>query len=271
MKINKKANSRFDFVIKNNILSKSKRSQVTIFIIFGLILIVSMVLLFILIKKPDFQVEDVENPQAYIESCVRDAVEEAIEILSKQGGDITPKGSVMYQGENITYLCYNANYYVPCVNQRPLLIEHIEGEITNYISPKVNTCFDNLKTELERKNYGIVIGEMKLNTKLQTNQVVVDINRDFKMTKRDEAREFKNFKAGLMHSIYELAKVSSNIVNQEARFCNFDILSYMIFYPEYNLDKFRTGDSDIIYTIRERRSGDKFVFAVKSCTLPPGF
>jgi len=250
----------------------NSKGQVTIFIILGLILIVGMTLIFLLIKKPSFETEDVENPQAYIQSCVKEFTNEAIDILSRQGGDIIPKGSVMYQGGDLTYLCYNAEYYVPCINQRPLLIEHIQDEITNYISPKVNNCFHTLKSELEKKNYNVELGEvMDLTTKLQTKQVLVDIDRDFKMTKRDESREFKNFKVGLLHSIYELSKIGTEIVNQEARFCNFDILSYMVFYPEYNMDKFRTGDSDIIYTIRERRSGDKLVFAVKSCTLPPGF
>jgi len=45
----------------------------------------------------------------------------------------------------------------------------------------------------------------------------------------------------------------------------------MIFYPKYDMNKFRTGDSDIIYSIKDRLSGEEFVFAVKSCTLPPGF
>lgn len=250
---------------------KNKRGQVTIFIILALIIIVGIILLFLLIKRPSFEIEDVENPQAYIQSCTRDAVEEAIEILMPQGGDINPEGSVMYQGEEITYLCYNANYYVPCVNQRPMLIEHIQGEIDSYIIPRVENCFNGLKAKLEEKNYDVFMGEMELATQLQTKQVVVNINRDFKMSKRDETREFKNFKASLVHPVYDLAKIGMEIANQEAHYCNFDILGFMIIYPEYDANKFRTGDADIIYTIRDIATNQEFKFAVRSCAMPAGF
>ncbi len=252
------------------ILGFNRRGQITIFIILALIIIVGIVLIFVLIKKPEIQIEDVENPQAYIESCTREAVEEALEILMPQGGDLEPKGGVMYDGKEITYLCYNAEYYKPCINQRPMLIEHIENEITSYIEPRISNCFQTLSSKLEGR-YDVQMGNMQLTTKLQTKQVVVNINRDFKMTRDDKVRSFNNFKVNLIHPIYEISKVAMEIVNQEARFCNFDILSYMILYPDYDLDKFRTGDSDTIYTIKDRITGEEFVFAVKSCTLPPGF
>lgn len=252
-------------------LRKNNKAQVTIFVILALIMVVAIIILFLLINRPSFEIVNAENPQAYIESCTRDAVEEAVDILSEQGGDITPIGSTIYKSKNITYLCYNANYYEPCINQRPLLIEHIENEIKDYIWDSVDNCFNSLAEELEKKNYEVSIGEIELTTKLQTNQIVVDINRDFTMTKNDKTQEFNSFKMNLINGLYGLSKIAAEIVNQEARFCNFDILGFMIIYPEYDVDKFRTGDSDIIYTLRERRSGDKFMFAVRSCTLPPGF
>ena len=45
----------------------------------------------------------------------------------------------------------------------------------------------------------------------------------------------------------------------------------MLIYPEYNLDKIRTGDPDIIYTIKDRGTKKEFVFAVRTCVLPAGF
>ena len=120
---------------------RKNKAQVTIFIILAMLIIVVVAILFLLFRTPGIQVQDVENPQAYIEGCVKDFTEEAIDILSEQGGDINPKGSIEYNNKNLTYLCYNANYYLPCVNQRPLLVEHIQDEITNYIRPKTEKCF----------------------------------------------------------------------------------------------------------------------------------
>ena len=255
-------------------IRKSKlnnRGQITIFIILALIIVVSIILLFLLIKKPQFQVEDIENPQAYIDSCVSEFTEEAINVLSEQGGDINPEGSTMFRGKNITYLCYNANFYEPCIMQRPDLITHIENEITGYIEPKVDNCFNALKAKLEKKNYGIEMGNMQLQTELQTGKVVINIDRDFKMTKREETRSFDNFKSIISSPINGLAEVAMEIANQEAKYCNFDILGYMIFYPEYNLDKFRPGEGDVIYQLRHIQTNKRFVLAIRSCALPPGF
>lgn len=249
----------------------NKRGQITIFIIIAMILVVAIIILFLLIRKPQLQVSDVENPQAYIDSCTRQFTEEAIGILSKQGGDIKPQGSVMYEDVNITYLCYNSEYYKPCIMQRPMLIEHIQDEITAYIKPKVEDCFLSLKTELEKKNYDIKIGNMQLQTKLQIGQVVIDINRDFKMTKNENTRSINNFKSVVINPIYDLAKIATEISNEEAKQCEFDILDFMIYYPKYDLRKFRTGDSDNIYFITDLATKQKLNFAIKSCVLPAGY
>ena len=227
-------------------------------------------MLFLIMRSPRPEIVDEENPQAFIESCTKQAVEEAIEILMPHGGDIVPKGSTMYLDIDRTYLCYNANYYTPCVNQRPMLIEHIENEITNYIEPRIENCFNVLESQLEGR-YDIESGNMLIQTDLTSKLISVNIDRHFKMSRQDKVREFNNFKTSFVHPLYNLAEVAIEIVNQEIRYCNFDILGYMIFYPEYDLDKFRPGEGDIIYQIKHIPTNKEFIFAVRSCALPPGF
>ncbi len=249
-----------------------KKGQITVFIILALVIIVIIAIIFLLKKPPKSIVINENNPQAYIDSCTREAVEEAITILSMNGGDIIPKGSVLYDGRERTYLCYNSEYYKPCINQRPMLIEHIESLITNYTTPKIANCFNNLQSEFEGR-YDIEIApNMEIKTKLQPKQVSIEINRDFKMTRKDATHEFKSFKVNILHPIYDLAKIATEITNQESKYCNFDNLGYMIIYPDYEIKVERAGsrDEDKIYIISERVSEKEFVFAIRSCLLPPG-
>jgi len=248
----------------------NKKGQVTIFVIIALIIVVSMLLLFLLFKAPEPEIIDEDNPQAFIESCTREAVEEALDILMPQGGDINPKGSLMYYNINRTYLCYNANYYLPCINQRPMLIEHVENEINNYIEPRVANCFNILKSKLEER-YAIETGDMNLNTKIGPNQISVKINKYFKISKEDKTITFEEFKINIIHPIYDILKIAMEIVDQEIRFCNFDILGYMVFYPRFGLEKLRPGNSETIYKIKDRTTNEEFIFAIRSCALPPGF
>ena len=266
----KSSNSHLNSAIKFLRLSESKRSQITIFIILGLVLIVGFMIVFLLINPPEVKVIDEKNPQAFIESCTEGAVEEAIDTLSKKGGDISPKGYISYNGTEITYLCYNENIYDPCINQRPLLIEHIEKEITNYITPIVTECFNDLENKL-RDNYDVESSGLKVETRLQSKNIAVKINRNIKITREGEVREFNEFRMHLISPIYDFAKIAMEIANQESRFCNFDELGFMIFYPNFDVTKFITGDADIIYVIKEVSTDQKFTFAVRSCTLPPGY
>lgn len=249
--------------------NKQNKGQVTIFIVIALIIVAGLLIIFLIWRKPTLTVFPETNPSAYIEKCMKDYGKEAIEILSEQGGDIEPEGSIRYKDKNITYLCYNANYYVPCVNQRPMLIEHIEQEITNYLEPKMRSCFSSLRDELEKRGYTVSMGEMNIVTGLQTRKVSITAERSLKLTKNNEVRNFEKFKASLANPIYDLAKIAMEISNQESHYCNFDVLGFMILYPKYDIKKFREDDSTI-YILKEVASGEEFTFAIRSCAVRAG-
>ena len=249
----------------------NNKAQVTIFIILALILIVGIVFIFLLRRGPEVSVVSEENPQAYIEGCTRDALEEALDLIMINAGDIEPKSTVLYQGQNISYLCYQENYYYSCINQKPLLLEHIQDQIDLYIKPMISNCFQVLETTLEPR-YEVEMEEYwDLNAKLTSKSVEVYIDREFKMQRGSNVRNFNLFKTSIVHPIYHLAETAMEIVNQEAEFCNFDVLGFMIIYPQYDIKKFRTGDSNIIYTLREFAGNKEFKFAIRGCVIPPGY
>ena len=116
---------------KNNINSinerqKSKKGQVTIFIIIAIVIIGVAILFFFLIPEtkvtPGF---DEQNPSAFIQTCIEDKISGAVETVSLQGGSIEPINSILYQNSKVEYLCYTTEYYVPCIVQQPLLQQHI--------------------------------------------------------------------------------------------------------------------------------------------------
>ena len=249
----------------------NNKSQVTIFIILGLIIVVIVILFFLLRAPPTVRTFNEDEPQAYIESCPREAVEKAINLTSTHGGDIEPKGFINYLSQDITYLCYQNKFYDPCINQRPLLIEHLEKEITNYISPIVERCFNELKRNFEKRYNVEMESQMQLTTDLQSKNINIKINRDFKATRGEISQDFKKFEMNLKSPLYNFAEIAMEIVNQETHFCNFDVIGYMFLHPEYDVIKFITGDSDIIYVITERSTDQKFNFAVRGCVMPPSF
>jgi hypothetical protein len=149
---NKRGATRYRLNNKISIFPDSNRSQVTIFIIFALIIVVIILIIFLLKLKGTtvMQVMDENNPQGSIETCAKQAIEDALERITVNGGDINPGYSVEYKNDNIVYICYSGEYYKPCSYQRPLLVEHIQREIIQDVTPKIEDCFRNSNLDYKK-------------------------------------------------------------------------------------------------------------------------
>jgi len=255
----------------SQVIPSNKKSQVTIFIIFALIIVVLIAIFFILRASPTIKTFNENNPQAYVESCTKEALENALNILSLHGGDIEPRGSISFEDIDRTYLCYQNHYYDPCINQRPMLVEHIEKEITDYIAPIVERCLNELKINLEKRYEVTMNTPTELKTTLHPKNVNIKIKKEIKAVRGDISRDFDDFEINIKHPMHNFAEIAMEIVNQETHFCNFDVIGYMFLHPDYDVTKFITGDSNIIYVITERATDLKFTFAVRGCVMPPSF
>jgi len=262
--LNKGATRALISVINKKICPKSKRSQITLFVIVAILIVVAVLLFFLFRGKIRYEISyDIEkNPEAFIDSCIEPKVMEAAELISQQGGYISPEFYRKYEGVNIAYLCYNVNNYLQCVNQQPMLIQHIKKEIYNYIKDDVENCFQELKLNLEKQDAEVVLGDItEFEVILKSKKIIIPIKRDLTITKADASYKFEKFNSVTRYPIYDLALVVQEIVNQEARFCNFVQEGYMIFYNRF--------DREIVYTVTDRQSQKYFRFAVKGCTTPP--
>lgn len=256
-----------------------KRGQMAIFIILGVAFVSLIALYFISTGKTKiFLGEKTEtNPDAFLRACIEDKVRESINILLSQGGYISNPLNKTFKFDeddgfkDISYLCYTQNNYLPCVNQKPLLIQHLKKEIKNYISDDLEGCFNSLKTSLEKKNFDV---EMKYNgfdVELMPERLAIQTDSELTLTKTEETSKKENFRLIFPTKFYELAEVVQEIVAQEGEYCNFEYVGYMLLHPEFEIEKFSAGDLIMIYTVKHRESKEKFRFAVKSCVIPPGF
>lgn len=255
-----------------------KRGQVTAFVIAGVIIVVAIVLFFLFRQGmiPGIGEKPEENPVLFLETCIEDKLIEGVELISSQGGYVKNKlnRTFKFDGEevsDISYLCYNQNYYVPCINQEPMLVNNLKSEIDGYISDEVRECFDKLALSLDKRGYVVDVRYSGFEIELAEKKIIVDIDGEIILTKSGETTKHENFNLFIPSRFYDLAVVVQEIISQEARFCNFETLGYMLLYPEFRIDKFRTGDGDTLYTLQHKGTQEKFKFAVRSCVIPPGF
>ncbi len=248
----------------------SKKGQAAIFIIIALALVALIVTLLLINKKPISPGVIENNFQGAIDSCIRSSVEEASDKMIIQGGFIAPQNFRKYEGENVAFLCQNIAYYRPCINQHPIYLSEINDEIYNYALPITRDCIESATTDFRNKGYNVTEGTLTLNTSLSNNLILLSIGKEITIEREGQAQRFDNFDIRIKSPIYDLAKIASEIVNQEAKYCYFEYLGYSILYPRFSIRRFVFSDSTEIYSITDKESKKEMNIAIRGCAIPPG-
>src|SRR3989338_6177822 len=257
-------------MLKKDNNHQNKKAQVAIWFIIAIVIVALIAAIYIFSKKPITPGIEFENPQDRIESCAIDAVNEAAELIIKHGGFVEPKNFKIYKNNKIEYLCENTGNFKPCINQHPMLLEEIKKEILNYVFPRIDQCFTIAIEELEKRQYSASMEPMKINVTLASDRIFLFIDRDLTLTKQENTERFKNFNIEINNHLYDLTKLAVEIGNQEAKFCYFEYVGYMILYPRFSIEKVALSDSTKIYTLKDKHSNKEMNIAVRGCAIPPG-
>ena len=270
-KKNKKATRALTSVMDINFCPKSKRSQVTIFVIIAIMIIVVGILIYMFYPKIKTDTSpELKNPQAFIQTCIEDEIKNSVEKLSLQGGSSEPTNYVVYENEKIDYVCFTEEFYKTCTMQQPLLKKHIESEIETGIKEKVNECFDDLKTSYEEENYEVDLGRGEIDVELLPKRISATFNYSLTLTK-DSTEKFKSFKVVLNNNLYELVSIANSILKWEALYGDADITIYMDLYRDLKVEKILKTDGTAIYILTDRNNQNKFQFASRSLIWPSGY
>ena len=253
-----------------------KRGQVTIFIIVALVLVAAVGLFFVLRKtSPDIGLGQEVNPDAFLKTCMEEKIKEGIELISLQGGYTENPLSIYFKFEdenlpvNISYLCYNQLPYALCMPQKPLLIQHLKNELKNYISEDIKNCFGEL-TENLGKQYVVEANYQGFEFELIEGKVIVKIDGEIVLTKTEETTKQEDFEIIILSRFYDLANMVQKIVNKEATTGDFSHYNLFL-YSDFDINKYKTADSSVIYSVKHRESNEEFRFAVRGGVMPPGF
>jgi len=274
-------NSEIDIKISPN----SKRSQVTIFII-GAIVLIAIILLFFLFRSgvvPGIGGSSKEtNEEAFLKSCMEDEFDKTVRRISMNGGYLNhadenknkPYKTFQFGEEapaDIAYLCYTPNYYFSCVNQEPMLLEHLEGEIKKGIENKFHDCFRDLLNSLQDDGYIADITEGNPEIDIVPKKISIKADSKIKLTKNDETSEINGLNIIFSSRLYGIVKVVQEIVNKEAKTGGFEYLGYVLLYPEFRITIYDTPEGETeIYTVINKDTNEEFRFAVRGSVNPPG-
>lgn len=249
----------------------NRKGQVAIFIVIAVLIFVALTVFF-LARDTDVRLPTGTefSPDRYMSSCVRQAVRDTSEIMFAQGGTVNPTSYIVSNTTRVTYLCRNINFYAPCVNQYPLFISHLKGELENNIEDDVSACLDALKTELERRNYDVELGSHSIEVTLKPELVEVSIPIELSVTKNGVSQTISELDTTLRSPLYDIGLVAQEIVSQEAQYCYFEYVGYMLLYPSFDIRLTTRSDGTKLYHVSHLPTEQTMQFAIRGCAFPAG-
>jgi len=242
---------------------------VAIFIIVGLMIVVSILtFMFLMRDGGDVLAPSDMGPRDFIVDCVGDIVADSAVQIMRNGGEVFPSSHVMYEGEIWNYLCYTEEYHVGCHNIHPILEMQIEKEIEQDTANGVQGCFNLMKEDHESKGFSVSGGVSEYSIDLVSGYIRINLKKDIEISSSTGNSRFVDFNEEIISPAYELIQVVRRVVNDESVFCDFEYNAYMMIYPRYHI--WRTDyRNNKIYSVTDRVSGEEFKFAVRSCPYPP--
>ena len=249
----------------------TKKGQITIFIIVAVVIVLLALLIYFfypqIITNLGF---GNENPSQFMQTCIEGKIQDGVKIMSAQGGSINPEHFFMYQGDKIEYLCYQEQDYLTCVMQQPMLQNHIEAELKNYISDDVNSCMDSMKKTFASRGYEVNFNKGDFEVELLPKQIAIVFNNTLKLTNQG-GQVYEPMSVFVNNNLYELIGITNSILNWEARYGNSETTTYMNYYHDLKIEKKKQTDGTTIYILTDRNNGNKFQFATRSLVWPSGY
>jgi hypothetical protein len=255
-----------------------KRGQATIWIILAIILVATILIFFFFESGPGIDVpfgeEGTYDVESFMKQCVREHVDDVVEIMLPRGGFVNPGNSVYFDETNIEYLCQNIGFYEPCINQHPMLLNEMKQEIDDYLEPKLDECLEIMTDEFQKRGTEVIFADSsdpEVEVSFGNDRIFLEIEKKMTVAKGEDVRTFERFNIEITSPVYNLANIAVEIASQEATYCYFEYVGYSILYPRYKIKKYAMSIPTKIYTIEDSRSGEIMNIAVRGCAIPPGF
>lgn len=187
-----------------------KRGQITVYVIIGVIVLTSVVIAFYAkdyvannifrrdLEKTIIIPDKVKPINTFIQSCLKETSERAINILGQQGGytDIPndPYPSTQLNLVSNALTIFGSNKVAYWFYEQPNGVQKtqvptekdLENQLSNYIETNIDSCLNNFK---DFQEFDISQGDLKVNSILNKNSV--EINLDFPLNIKIKDFEFK--------------------------------------------------------------------------------
>lgn len=219
---------------------RSKRGQVTIFIIIAIV-IIALTLGYLLLRNsitPQSVPADIQPVYDSFVSCLQDNTQTGISVLESQGGYMNlpafePGNTYMpfssqlnFAGTQIPYWYYVSRNNIP-KTQIPS-VSDMQNALGNFVSQKIRSC--NLQDYYDQ-GFVITMGNPSSSVNIKNSEVDVSLSMPLTIQKGNETAVVNTHKIAVTSSLGELYNSAQTVYNNEQK---------NMFLENYTIDELRT-------------------------------
>lgn len=249
----------------------NKRAQLTVFVILALVLILGIAIFFIVKNsKLNPTISPGENPQGYMEDCVKKALIDVEGKLIDNNGFLNLQNSyINFNNSKVPYYCFAATELTLCTAKHPAISNEIVKQIYTQIKPKIEKCFSDVKDQFN--DYDYKEGALNITIEIMPKTIQAKVSKDISYNKNEQRINLQKFDNSIGSPLFDFILLGNEIVNQEltcecgVKSCNADIVKLSIKNRDFEIAKPYFEKYDEIYSIKEILSGKQINLAVRNC------
>lgn len=251
----------------------NKGAQLTIFVIFGILVVVGIIAFFLLLPDVTVLTGSTKDPLQEIRPCISQNLEAVLPEFFEKGLYFNSTTNLIYQNHSVAYHCFTTKKKTICDRNDAQSKSRIEEELKEKIQSSIEQCFENFK----RTNtvLDIKMGLIDLSIEVLPDKILVRTRRDLEISRDgEEPLKYNNFDVYVDSPLWEFIRLSNEIINEEvscdciSESCRADVVNLMNSNHNFKFNVFIGGKDERVYTV-EDYIGTKFNFAIKNCDRSP--
>jgi len=232
-----------------------KKSQISLFILFGAVILIVAGFLFYTeqktgetktenINEVSLELEPIEN---FVRVCIRDTAKKSMLFIGKQGGYFELKKPYLKDDNfNLPYYFYEDSGIVPSAKD-------IEKEISKYINNNLPTCINNFE-EFRKLGFEIEYQDISANVMMGQDSVSFSVNFPLIIKKDGSIHKIENFVVTIYNMpLRKINNLSKEIINLQLQDKDSICLSCLYDLGEKNdlfIDITEYLDNTLIFDLR---------------------
>ena len=237
-------------------MKRGKKSQVTIFIVIGIIIVITIGSIIFLSRKDQAKDSEIKPITAFIESCLEDTAKQGIKNITFLGGYYN-KQELIDEETGVPFYWYLGKKHFP-------KLASIEDELAEYIENNINPCINNFD-QFKNVGYNFELADIKADSSIG-GEIKIKAIYPITITKNNFTTRLNDININFNSNFKTEYDLINQFLTEQEKYPNEMPLGYLAdlaYNNDFTFEITPLNEDEILYTLLFDKEPIIYNFAVK--------